>query len=460
MRGLVEFARHSLGLELYPGQVTLLDEWAASFRRKAVLALGRRSGKGLMAAVAAIHNAVVPDYLAFLRPGETRFILVVATRQEQAAEFIRVVRELLDAAPDPALLALVDEQASTATEVAFKTGVVIRAMPCSSRAVRGLAASLVILDEFGHFLTETDGYQAGRAVWRALTPSVAQFGPLGYVMVLSTPLWPSGPFFDLVRAGETGMDPELFVARRPTWEMNPTITRESLEAEFLADPEGAAREYAAEFGEGAGALLDAIRVYEAAVAGRRSLPPVEGLKYVAAADPAFAAGGDRFALAIAHRVGKGAEATYVLDRLEAWRGKHSPLNSDHVLDEIASLAKEYRVSRVVSDQYAVVPLADGLRRRGVHLKPQPLTSELKSDIFGDLKRSLNLGRLELLDDKQLLAELVNLEVRPTPSGKPRIAAARGGHDDLAMAVATAVHALHEHNKVPLAVAFSSQEAFD
>ena len=99
MNGLVRFARDSLGIDLYFGQQQVLNEWAASARRKAVLALGRRSGKGLMAAVAAIYNAVVPDYSRFLRPGEQRFIIVVAVRQEQAREFIRTVREILAAAP-------------------------------------------------------------------------------------------------------------------------------------------------------------------------------------------------------------------------------------------------------------------------------------------------------------------------------------------------------------------------
>jgi hypothetical protein len=92
MRGLAAFARRRLGVELYPGQEAVLREWAASGRRKAVLCLGRRSGKGLMAAAAAIHNAVIPDYSGYLRPLETRFVLVVATREQQAREFIRVVR--------------------------------------------------------------------------------------------------------------------------------------------------------------------------------------------------------------------------------------------------------------------------------------------------------------------------------------------------------------------------------
>jgi len=155
----------------------------------------------------------------------------------------------------------------------------------------------------------------------------------------------------------------------------------------------------------------------------------------------LAAGGDAFAFAIAHRVGEGDGAVYVLDRLESWRGRQGPLNSDEVLDQIAAIAKSYRITQVVSDQYAVVPIADGLRRRGIQVGAQPLHNELKADIFGTLKRAINLGRLELLDHPALAAELVSLEVRPSPAGKPRISAPRGGHDDLAMAVATAVHQL-------------------
>ena len=100
MKGLVQFASEHLGLDLWPGQQEVLNAWAASGKRRAILRLGRRSGKDVMAAVAAIHNAVVPDYTTFLRPGERRFVLAIGTREQQAAEFVRTVRELVDAAPD------------------------------------------------------------------------------------------------------------------------------------------------------------------------------------------------------------------------------------------------------------------------------------------------------------------------------------------------------------------------
>ncbi len=441
MRGLVRFARESLGLELYSKQAETLDDWQASRKKKALLCWGRRAGKDLTAEAVALHNAMVEDYSAWLRRGERRHVLVVATTQPQAAEFIRTGRELLDSAPDPDLRALVDEPACTDSEIVFKTNVRLKAVPCSSRSTRGMAASLVIFNELGHFITTEDGYQAGRAVYRALVPSIAQFGPMARILILSTPLWPSGIFYDLFKAGTGGADPDLFVSQAATWEVNPKITRESLEGEFTADPVGARVEYGAEFVSGMGAFLDPEAVQACVVRDRHLLPPLDDVTYAAAADPAFARGGDQFSFAIGHRVGQGEQAAFVLDRLQAWRGREAPLNSDLVLDEIAELANAYGISEITSDQFSVHVLTDALRRRGITLRPQPLFAELKAEIFSSLKRVLNTGRLELLDDRALVSELINLELRPSPAGKPRIQAARGGKDDLAMAVATVVHQL-------------------
>jgi hypothetical protein len=453
MKGLRDYARQSLGLHLHPGQLEVLEAWEASGKRKAQLVLGRRSGKGLLSAVAAIHNAVVPDYSAYLRPGEARYILAVATRQDQADQFVRTVRELLDQAPDANLRALVDQEASTASQSVLRTAagtVIIEAMPCSARAVRGLPASLIVMDEAAHFVTDTDGFQAAKAVWRALSPSLAQFGSKGYAIIASTPLWPSGWFFDTFRAGETGVDPDLFTIRRPTWEMRDpgpgikaklVITEQSLKGEFAADPVGARVEYGAEFQAGVGAFLDAEAVYGCVIPDRGALPAMKGVSYVGACDPAFAAGGDAFTFAIAHAVGVGDDARVVIDRLESWKGGRSPLNSDAVLDEIAATAKEFGIDTIISDQYASIPLADALLRRGVTMKAQALTNELKSDLFTSLKRLLNLERIELPDRSDLTAELLALELRPTPSGKPRIAASGRAHDDLAMVIATAAFEL-------------------
>jgi hypothetical protein len=440
VRDLVRFAREQLGIDLFPGQKRILERWIRSGKRKLILCLGRRSGKGLMAAVVAIYNAIVEDYSGMLRYGETRYIFVVATEQLQARKQVRVIKEILENAPDQDLKAMIDYEASTLDEVVFRNNVVIRAMPCSARSTRGYPVSLLILDEAAHMMTTDEGFAAGKRVYEALLPSLGQFRDRGYVMVTSTPLFPLGIFWDLFQAGVTG-SPDTLVIQMPVWDVNPNITRDDLQTAFDEDPEYAQREHAAEFIEGAGAYLPAQQINACRIRDRKVLPPAEDVWYVAAADPAFAAGGDAFTFAIGHRVGKGDEAQVVIDRLDTWRGKRSPLNSDKVLDEIAAIAKTYRIRRVISDQYAVVPLADGLRRRGIKLMPQPLHNELKADIFGALKRLLNLEAIELLDDPALVSELTSLQIRPTPSGKPHIAAAGGHKDDRAMVVATVAHAL-------------------
>src|SRR5439155_16534018 len=75
------------------------------------------------------------------------------------------------------------------------------------------------------------------------------------------------------------------------------------------------------------------------------------------------------------------------------------------------------------------------------LKYQPLTAERKSSIMTSAKRAINMGQVQLPDDQALLAELVHLELRKSPSGTPRIAAAAGWHDDRAMVITTVIHAL-------------------
>lgn len=442
MISVADFARDILGVELYPGQRQVLGDWERSRKRKGIWCLGRRSGKGLMADTFAIKNATVDDYdyRGLLRPGETRFIVPVATRVEQAREHIRVIKELIENARDKDLAKTVNWEASTIDEVVFRHGVTIRALPCSSRSTRGLPISCLILDEAAHMMTNIDGFAAGKRVYQALSPSTIQFGVHGYILVTSTPLWADGIFWDLFSAGLNGAR-DTFVAQRPTWEINPTITREDLDGEYLADPESARAEYGAEFVEGAGAYLPPAQIQACIVRERHQLPPAEQPYYVAAADPAFAAGGDAFTFSIGHRVGTGEESQVVIDVLRSWRGKQSPLNSDKVLDEIAAECNRYRIRRVISDQYAIVPLSDGLRRRSIKLVPQPLHNELKADIFGNLKKLLNLERIELLDDPALASELVSLQLRPTRSGKPQISAASGYKDDRAMVVATVAHAL-------------------
>lgn len=450
------FAAESLGLDLYPGQVEVLDSWAESGRRKALLCLGRRSGKGLMAAVAAIFNAAVEDYTGKLRSNEQRFIVVVANRQEQAQEFIRVVKEILRSAIDPDLVSLVDFEASTLDSIVFRTGVTIRAMPCSSRSTRGLAISLLILDEAGHFQTDTEGTGAGKQVYQALSPSVAQFGELGYIMFTSTPKWRSGLFWEQFRNGTEGIDNQLLVLKRATWEMNPTITRESLEPEFRIDPDGAATEYGADFSAAEGAFLDP-RDILACQRETSTLAPIEEVAYKCAIDPAFQK--DAFAMAIAHRGRKNQHGAAVLAHADpdgividgVWTWTRDGF--ENTLDQVAAVAKRYGIRHVRTDQYSSQPVVEGLAKRDIHCDAVPWDNTNKFEAFTRLKAALATRQVSFPNDDRIVEELMNLEAKPTATGLVRIAASAGNHDDRATVMAALMDLL-ENNPVPIALAFS------
>jgi hypothetical protein len=131
----------------------------------------------------------------------------------------------------------------------------------------------------------------------------------------------------------------------------------------------------------------------------------------------------------------------VIDKLASWRGRKSPLNSDEVLDELAEMVKQYGNPEVISDQYCGELIKAALSRRGVTVRIQTLTNSLKSDIFASARRAVNREAIELLDHPLSIEELCSLEVTPTSTGKPRIQAARGHHDDLAMVVVTLIHSM-------------------
>jgi hypothetical protein len=60
-------------------------------------------------------------------------------------------------------------------------------------------------------------------------------------------------------------------------------------------------------------------------------------------------------------------------------------------------------------------------------------------LYLNLLPAINSGLVDLLDNDRLVAQLCALERRTARSGKDRIDHPPGGHDDLANAVAGAIH---------------------
>jgi len=442
---IVRFAAETLGFPLHLRQAEILDEIYTDGIRTAVLRLGRRSGKGRLAAIVATYEATVNAgaHLAALPRGEQVTIVIVATNQKQARLVHGYVRGFLHR---PALAPLLARE--TIDEIELTTGIVIMTVPCHAASVRGMAIAVVVMDEAAWF-TGVDGspLDAGE-VWDALVPATAQF-PERRTLVLSTPRYASGWFAGLVERAESDMFPDMRAWHATTAEMNPSINPRFLEQERAADPDNFRREYEAEWDAGVGAVFPAELVRAAVRAGPDFYPPRPESTYAVACDPAFT--GDAFGLVVGHRDGD----RVVVDLVRGWHGsRHAPVAIDPTLDEIAAIAGAYGRAPVLIDQFAAEAIRQGLAVRGVAVLARPWTNDSKIDAVAAVRRCLYAGALELPDHRLLLAELIGLEQRLLPSGRPRISAGGGGHDDYAMGLMALVLELDENQLTAASIDFA------
>lgn len=114
------------------------------------------------------------------------------------------------------------------------------------------------------------------------------------------------------------------------------------------------------------------------------------------------------------------------------RERKPPFSPDDVCAEFAALLKTYRCTQVSGDRYAGEWPRERLRAYDIDYA---VAEKAKSDLFRDCLPLLNARRIDLLDDRRLVAQLCGLERRAARSGKDSIDHAPNSHDDIANAVA-------------------------
>jgi hypothetical protein len=97
--------------------------------------------------------------------------------------------------------------------------------------------------------------------------------------------------------------------------------------------------------------------------------------------------------------------------------------------------KAYRLHQVSDDRYAGEWPRERFRVHGVEYVP---AEKPKSDPYRDALPLFNAHRVELLDHPRLVAQLCGLERRTARGGRDSIDHVRGGHDDVANCVASAL----------------------
>jgi len=388
--------------------------------REAWALVGRRGGKSRIAAAVACYLAG-QDYSAVLAPGERGLVMCMAADRGQAQVIFKYVTGLLRSVPELARLIVAVRRES----VDLSNGVTIAVHAASFRTTRGFTLLAGLCDEAAFWRMEASA-NPDREILNALRPGLLTV-PGSLLLGITTVYARRGVAYDAF-ARHHGQDTSpVLVWRGTTLEMNPSADAGTIARALDEDPAAAGAEYLAEFRGDVEGFLSLEAVQAATARGRKEIPRIEGVRYVAFTDPS---GGsqDSFALAIAHTE----KGTAILDVVREVRPPFSP---DSVVAEFAATLRDYGIAEVVGDRYAGEWPRERFRAHGIAYKPSEAT---KSDLYLAFLPLVNAGRASLLDSPRLTAQLVGLERRTARSGKDSVDHAPGGRDDLANAVAGAL----------------------
>jgi hypothetical protein len=359
--------------------------------------------------------------LVVLSRGETGLILCIGMDQRQAAIQRDYIAGAFDASP--LLSSLVVNR--TQDTIELSNGVSIEVRAASFRRLRGVTSLAIIASEVAFWGDETTA-NADVEILGALRPTLATTnGPL---LMISSPYSRRGVLWETYRQhyGAKG-DPLILVAQGTSRDFNPTLPQRVVDRALERDYAKNSAEYLAIFRTDVESFVSHEVVEAAVVPERRELPPARGYAYAAFVDPSGGSS-DSFTLGIAHND----QGKIVLDAI---RERKPPFSPDNVCHEYAALLQSYGIGVVQADKYAGEWVIEAFQKVGIRCEQ---SAAPKSDLYQNLLPLLNAGRVELLDDRRLIAQLCNLERRTARGGRDSIDHAPGQHDDIANGVAGAV----------------------
>ena len=390
---------------------------------EASLVIGRRGGKSRILSLIGLFVACFLDHSAKLAPGERGVVAIVAADRRQARNILAFTMGLLRSVP--ALAELIEGE--TQDSVTLRNGITIEVYSASFRLTRGTSLVAALCDELAFWRDENSANPDSEII-AALRPGLANLG--GLLLLASSPYSRKGALWLSYKQHYGQAGARVLCWQASTLEMNPALPASVVEAAYNDDPASAAAEFGGEFRTDIAAFVDRVVVEAATVPDRFELPCVSGQSYTAFCDPSGGSS-DSYTLAISHQE-RG------LSVLDVVRERRPPFSPEAVTIEYAELLKGYGIRKVTGDRYA------GEFPRELFAKQQ-ITYELsdrpKSDIYRDTLPLLNSGKLELLDNRVLTAQLCGLERRTARGGRDSIDHGPGSHDDLCNSVCGALLAV-------------------
>jgi hypothetical protein len=216
-----------------------------------VLVLGRRGTKSTLASCISnyelyklVKRGNPSAHFGF--PSNTEIVILnVAPTDEQAGQVFNMIQTQALGCPYLRNRCLhntktyFDIQADSDKEIYGKPRATLMSLAggCSSNALRGRNAIVVIMDEMAFFIDKENSRFSGGEVYKALTPSMTAFGSEGKVLCLSSPYGKFGRFYD--RYQESFDEPDYtLMFRMYTAMANPTVPSEILRAAYRRDRTG------------------------------------------------------------------------------------------------------------------------------------------------------------------------------------------------------------------------------
>ena len=144
---------------------------------------------------------------------------------------------------------------------------------------------------------------------------------------------------------------------------------------------------------------------------------------------------DAFTLAIGHREGAGSGAFYVIDAL---RGVMPPFDPANVVEEYATLLKDYKVGRVVGDNYSAAWAQSAFEKAGIKYER---SEQNKTQLYIEALPLFMRQAISIPNHPKLQRELRLLERRTARMGKDAVDHGPHGTDDFANSVAGVLRSL-------------------
>lgn len=477
-------------------------------RRELILVLGRRSGKSALSAIFAAYEIYKllrrgnPQSYYGLLPGSEIRVLCVANDKEQASIVYGDMQSHIEAVD------YFKNNIANATQtfIRFRTEgdrkrfgdtgkATITATFRSSiaKGLRGRGIICAILDEIAFFVD--DGKSSAERVYKAIFPSLAQFSPKdpnnkhralgpseGRMIMISSPDAKEGFLYRMYQMAMSAdkASESILVIQAPTWEVNPTLSREYYEAEYAKDPKSFMTEHGAEFSDRVrGWIEDWKDLSECIIPELR--PATRGLPrdpHWAGVD--FGLSNDGTAIALTCLSGGRIKLAYheVWYPKKRWKESNPHLEAPLVpyaynlqdvirldIDEIAewflALSKRFYIHKGVFDQWAGPVFEQVLHKRQLRqFEMRNFFASDSSQMYQILKMTMFNRQLALYDwplpegsqdgtgtrHSPLISEL--LELQATTVGKNIVIVeapkAAGKHDDQSDALARSVMLANEY----------------